>query len=450
MSVAEYPAYKESGAVWLGAVPKLWHITPLKYLVSLRSGGTPSKDRQDYWDGDIPWASAKDLKSDRINDTIDHISEIALSESAATLAPANCLFVLVRGMTLAKAFPVVQIERPMAFNQDLKALTPFRSIEISFLAWALKAMARESMDRCEEAGHGTKALRMEAWLSLSLPVPPLPEQTVIATFLDRETGKIDALVQEQRRLIALLKEKRQAVISHAVTRGLNPNAPMKDSGIEWLGEVPAHWGVQPLKYFVTLKSGGTPSKHREDYWTGEIPWASAKDLKADRLYDTIDHLTDKAIAEGAASLNAPGSVLVLVRGMMLARAFPVVRIEVPMAINQDLKALTPIDDLDVDFLSWLLRATAQESMDRCDEAGHGTKALRTEAWLSMSLPSSPLPEQLRIVGHLDRTTGQLDKLVNQAEASITLLAERRAALISAAVTGKIDVRGLAQSEAVAA
>jgi len=200
--------------------------------------------------------------------------------------------------------------------------------------------------------------------------------------------------------------------------------------------------VRPLRFLVELKSGGTPSKDRRDFWDGSIPWASAKDLKSEKLADTIDHITDLAVHEGAASINPAGVVLVLVRGMMLARAFPIVKTAVPMAINQDLKAVSPGREMDVDYLAWALRASGRESMDRCDEAGHGTKALRMEAWLSMRLPVPDRHEQQQIARRLVDMAGRLDALMAEAELGTTLLQERRAALISAAVTGKIDVRGL--------
>jgi type I restriction enzyme S subunit len=280
-----------------------------------------------------------------------------------------------------------------------------------------------------------------------IPVPPLAEQSVIATFLHRESAKIDALIAEQEKLLALLAEKRQATISHAVTRGLNPNAPTKESGIPWLGEVPAHWRVTPLKYLVSLRSGGTPSKENLDYWGGDVPWASAKDLKSEILADTGDHLTALAIESGAATLLPAGAVLVVVRGMILARMFPVTQTLVPMAINQDLKGVQPKLGIDSAFLAWSLRGTAEESLQRLDEAGHGTKALRMEAWTSMALPVPSETEQLEIVAFLMLRTGQLDALRQQAVSAIELLKERRSAVIAAAVTGKIDVRGAVEAQA---
>ena len=137
--------------------------------------------------------------------------------------------------------------------------------------------------------------------SIRILIPLPEEQTTIAAFLDFETAQIDTLITEQQKLIALLKEKRQAVISHAVTKGLDPTIPMKDSGIEWLGEIPRHWAIAPMKYLISLSGGSTPSKENRNYWNGTIPWASAKDLKVDLLLDTTDHITETAVEEGAFS-----------------------------------------------------------------------------------------------------------------------------------------------------
>lgn len=277
--------------------------------------------------------------------------------------------------------------------------------------------------------------------AIKVPVPLLSEQLAIAAFLNRETAKIDALIAEQEKLISLLTEKRQATISYAVTKGINPKAMMKVSRTAWLGDVPTHWNVKPLKYLVELRSGGTPSKDNLEYWSGDVPWASAKDLKVEKLEDTIDHITQKAVDDRTATLVRAGAVLVVVRGMILARMFPVVETLVPMAINQDLKAVLPQSGLNGSFLAWLLRGSADESLQRLDEAGHGTKALRMDAWTSMLLPIPPLEEQIELNDFISRETAKLDALRAQSTRAIVLLKERRAALIAAAVTGQIDVRG---------
>jgi type I restriction enzyme S subunit len=184
------------------------------------------------------------------------------------------------------------------------------------------------------------------------------------------------------------------------------------------------------------------------YWGGDVPWASAKDLKVEKLEGTIDRITQQAVEDGAASLIRAGAVLVVVRGMILARMFPVVETVVPMAINQDLKAVLPLNSLNSSFLAWLLRGSAAESLQRLDEAGHGTKALRMDAWTSMQLPVPPLSEQVQLTEFISRETAKLDALRTESERAIDLLNERRSALITAAVTGQIDVRGAVSLAAV--
>jgi type I restriction enzyme S subunit len=272
-------------------------------------------------------------------------------------------------------------------------------------------------------------------------LPPIGEQHLILQFLGHEVAKIDVLIAEQQRLIELLKEKRRAVVSHAITKGLNAAALMRESGIEWLGKVPEHWNLRPLKYLARFKSGGTPDKSRQEFWDGNVPWASAKDLKVEVLDDTEDHITDAALDAGAASLVPSGSLLVVVRGMILARMFPVVRANVAMAINQDLKAVIPTEGMSAKYLAWLFRGSEAAILSYLDEAAHGTKALRMDTWGSMLLPVPPLNEQVEIVTYVERTCASLFQLMEAAERGISLLQERRRALISAAVTGKIDIRG---------
>lgn len=445
MSFPPYPSYTDSGVAWLGEVPSHWTFKKIKRIASFEGGSTPARDNPGFWDGNIPWISPKDMKSEVIVSSEELITQAGLDQMAGRLIEVCAVLMVVRSGILRHTIPVALNSVPVALNQDMKALRFERGdcIPEFFLRW-VQGLNDDLLLTWSKQGATVESIEHDYLAETAIPLPPIREQAAIAAFLGRETAKIDALVQEQRRLITLLKEKRQAVISHAVTKGLNPDAPMKDSGAEWLGEVPAHWTVKPLKYLVQLRSGGTPSKDRADLWDGAIPWASAKDLKGEILYDTIDHITDAAITEGRIELAPVGSILILVRGMMLARAFPVLETQVSAAINQDLKAITPRSDMCSGFIAWTLRGAAQESLDRCAEAGHGTKALRMDAWLSMPIACPPLDEQRAIIEHLKKAASQIDELISEAGKSIDLLDERRAALISAAVTGKIDVRGSAK------
>lgn len=448
MSFPRYPRYKDSGVVWLGEVPEHWTLPMIKGIASFSGGGTPSRDNIAYWNGDIPWVSPKDMKAERITGAEESITEDGLKNSASNLLPPDRVLMVVRSGILKHTIPVAINERDVALNQDMKALTfdGQKCIPQFFLRW-VQGFNDQLLLAWAKQGATVESIEHAYVAKTIIPLPDVVEQTRIAAFLDRETATIDGLIAEQQRLIDLLNEKRQAVISHAVTKGLNPQAPMKPSGIEWLGDVPAHWVIKPLKYLMSLTSGGTPSRDNLSYWDGAVPWASSKDLKKDDLDDTQDHITQKALDDGAAELVPPGSILTVVRGMILLHTFPVVVARVPMAINQDLKAILPTAAITADFLAWLLRGASDEVLSRTDEAGHGTKVLRMDSWLAMQVPVPPEREQVLIVAEVIKRLGDIDALIAEAQRAIDLLQERRTALIAAAVTGQIDVRHLAEAPA---
>jgi type I restriction enzyme S subunit len=442
MSLPRYPDYKPSGIEWLGKVPAAWNVKRLRFAAQLN----PSKNEvaDEPRDSEVSFLPMETIGDDgSLNlERTRPIGEVETGytyfrEGDVTVAKITPCFengkgAVMRGLVGGIGFGTTELTvvRPRLGQTSAEYL------HYLFSSLPFRLLGEATM----YGAGGQKRVPDDFFRNFSIAFPPLIEQVAITAFLGRETSKIDALVAEQERLIALLKEKRQAAISHAVTKGLNSGAPMKNSGIEWLGEVPAQWSAVPLKYLVSFQSGGTPSKENDEYWDGDVPWASAKDMKREVLGDTADHLTQYAIDEGAASLVQASSVVVVVRGMILARTFPVTLLSVPMAINQDLKALLPTESLDPGFLAWYLRGTESESLNRLDEAGHGTKALRMDAWSSLVIALPPRAEQKGITEFLNSSTERLDALVAEAQAAIGLLAERRSALISAAVTGQIDVR----------
>ena len=234
--------------------------------------------------------------------------------------------------------------------------------------------------------------------------------------------------------------ERQALISHAVAKGLNPDAPMKPSGVEWLGDVPAHWKEHRLGYLVDMVSGSTPDKAVPEYWTGSISWISPKDLKSEHISDSEDHISEAAVREWGMKLIPPRAVLVVVRGMILAHTFPVGLTTIPTTINQDMKALLPKCGCTPEFLAALLRGREGLMLSYIDDAAHGTKCLRTDRWKGMKIFLPSVAEQGAICDWIAETGSQMDAVIAKVHQSIALMREHRTALISAAVTGKVDVR----------
>lgn len=437
-----YPTYKDSGVEWLGLVPEHWQAKRLKHIANVQTGVAKGKDNEGKDTIEVPYLRVANVQDGYLS--LDDVATIEIPRDDLTRYSLRSGDVLMNeGGDFDKlgrgSVWVGEIE-PCIHQNHVFAVRP-TAVSSAWLNAFTGSLAAQFyfMGRAKQS---TNLASISSSNIMELPVvmPPAAEVDLLLAHLDRETARIDALIEKKTRFIQLLREKRQALITHAVTKGLNPNVKVKDPGVEWLGEVPEHWELKQLKHLVRFKSGGTPSKDNIAFWDGDTPWASAKDLKQEMLADTINHLTQLAVESGAASLVPSGSILVVVRGMILARIFPVVETLVPMAINQDLKALIPSEDLNSRYLAHLLRGSSAESLSRLEEAGHGTKALRMDNWVSMELPVPPLHEQLAIVAMLDTQTARIDSLATKSEHSIALLKERRSALITAAVTGQIDLR----------
>jgi type I restriction enzyme S subunit len=430
-----YPEYGYSGVEWLGDAPKHWKSIPIGRLFR-RTKRTDFIDKQllsvyrDY--GVIPKASrddnnnkpSEDLTPYQLVEPNDLVmnkmktwqGSIAISEHEGIVSPA---------------YFVYQPE-PKMFDLAFPKYIHYLLRNPMYIAQYLRQ---------------SKGIRVNQWdldpnefQRIELLLPDKDEQIKIFQFLDHETAKIDTLIDKQQQLITLLKEKRQAVISHAVTKGLNPRAPMRDSGVEWLGEVPAHWTDSEIRYITRQMGGGTPSKERTDYWNGSIPWVSPKDMKIDYIDDAQDKITTQAVQESSTKLIPVGSVLIVVRGMILVHSVPVALTQSEVTINQDMKALIPTRGIDGEFLLFFMKGLRDFILDLVEESAHGTKCLRSEVFERMKITMPALEEQIGIVAQLKERVGIVDSLIEKAQCGIELLNERRTALISAAVTGKIDVR----------
>ena len=231
------------------------------------------------------------------------------------------------------------------------------------------------------------------------------------------------------------------MISHAVTKGLNPNVSMKDSGVEWLGEVPEHWELVPLKYLCTFSGGGTPSKDNLNYWTdGDIPWVSPKDMKTFWIKETQDYITEKAIKESSTNMVEPNSLLMVVRSGILQRTIPIAINKVPVTMNQDMKALKFGNRVLVEYIADLIHGNTSELLLEWSKEGATVESIEHEYLANSIVPVPPIEEQQSITTLVAKKMGVYRELTCKAESQIFLLQERRTALISAAVTGKIDVR----------
>lgn len=457
MRFRPYPEYTPTGIEWLGDVPSHWEVKRLRYLLRcLDQGWSPVAASWPASDGEwgvlklsaarhgmfIPSENkALDNEIDDNDMITPRAGDLLISRSNTPDRVGDVAFVLV-------AQPRLLIP-DLLYRAELNSSSALPAFVCMFL---LSRVARAQIEADARGSSGSMVKlgqsHVRAWF---IACPPCDEQRIIVDFLDSETTKIDTLVAKKRTLIERLKEKRAALISHIVTRGLPPDAAraagldphpkLKPSGVDWLGDVPEHWNVTPLGRLVHFSGGATPDKATPEFWDGDIPWVSPKDMKRFRINDVPDHISEDALNNSPLALLPARSVLIVVRGMILAHSFPVAITDAPVTINQDMKALAAGKNLEPEFLLWLLSGVGRVFVSLADESAHGTRKLESEVVARVLLPTPPEPEQLVIVDFLNRETAKIDAMTSKVEAAVQRLQEYRTALITAAVTGKIDVRG---------
>ena len=328
-------------------------------------------------------------------------------------------------------------------------LIPSPSIHTRFFSYLFKCKSYiQALQSTSNLVRDGQALRYENFTLIHLPDLPYDEQESIATFLDQETAKIYALIAEQQRMIELLKEKRQAVISHAVTKGLNPGAPMKDSGIEWLGTVPEHWEIMPLKRdlaFLTSGSRGWAAHYSED---GAL-FIRIGNLTRDSIRLDLSDIQRVSVpdgTEGARTKIRPGDVLFSITAYLGSVAVAPENVELAYVSQHVALARLTQRRLLPEWVGYL--ALSRVGKTYLETQGYGGTKIQLSlddiAGLVVTVPD--IIEQSAIIAFLARQTVQMDALITESQKAIALLQERRTALISAAVTGKIDVRGLVTAD----
>ncbi|BAP88348.1 type I restriction-modification [Burkholderiales bacterium GJ-E10] len=446
MSFPRYAEYKDSGVPRLGWIPTGWEVSPLKAIASCND-----EVLQEATDSDllIEYVEISGVtQEDGIVTTDSMTFGAAPSRARRIVRNGDVLISTVRTYLRAIA-TVTDPPVNLIASTGFAAIRP-RRVQPKFLGYMLHCEFFMSEVIARSVGISYPAINASELMTLKGPVPPFDEQVAIARFLDRETAKIDALIEEQKRLIELLKEKRQAVISQAVTKGLDPNVPMKDSGVEWLGKVPAHWSMTRIKHCCMTTSGGTPNTSMpETYYADEtgIPWVRTMDLTNEILMSVEVYITDQAIRDTACRILPIGTVMVAMYGGD-GTVGKNGLLGIPAAVNQAICGLLPSDAVVPDFMLryvqffrpfWMVGAeSSRKDPNISQEIVRGAP---------MPLPSKS--EQLAIVDFLHLEANRLDALIAEAQRAMELLQERRSALISAAVTGKIDVRGRAEAKAAA-
>ncbi len=428
MKYKKYPSYKDIGVVWLGEIPELWDARRLGFYFDERREKVSDKVFS-------PLSVTK-------NGIVPQLENAAKSDDGDNRKKVCKGDFVINSRSDRKGSSGLS-----ALNGSVSLINTViqpKNINENYIHYLLKSQPFQ-----EEYYRYGKGIVADLWSTnysemknIIICSPTLEEQQQIANFLDKATAKIHILIEKQTKLIEILKEKRQAVISHAVTKGINPNAKMKDSGVEWLGEIPEHWEIPKIKYIAKTDSGGTPtSSMREEYYTnGMYPWIRTTDLNNSELFTTPIKITQRAIMDTACNIIKEGSVLIgMYGGAGTIGKHSLLRFTA--TINQAVCSITPSHKMISEYLHYFIEFYRPFWMI----GAMGTRKdpnIGQDTINNRHIINPPLEEQEQIVNYLDNKTSKMDKLIEKANKSIELLKEKRTALISAAVTGKIDVREL--------
>ncbi len=425
-----YPEYKDSGVEWLGEVPDHWKVCP----------------------GYKCWNEGRESNAGMKNDNVLSLSygriirrDVDLNmgllpasfETYQVIHPGDIVLRLTDLQNDKRSLRVGQVKEDGIITSAYVCLRT-KGCDSQYIYCLLHSY--DTTKVFYNIGGGVRqGMKYDDVKRLPILLPPLPEQEKIAAFLDYETGRMDRLIEKQERLIELLKEKRQAVISHAVTKGLDPDVPMKDSGVEWLGEVPAHWEVLPLKYMAAVKTGfafksdefideGIPVIRIGDVGTdGLVHVESAKCLPSDCLY-AYPHAVIKE-----------NDILMAMTGATIGKAAKYTFAE-PALLNQRVCLFRAKPSHRQVFLWSVLNCHYYKEHLAVTAFGGAQPNISDTELLECSVPMPPKAEQDAIAAYILTKTSEFDALMARAADGVRLLQERRTALISAAVTGKIDVR----------
>lgn len=425
-----YPEYRDSGVESIGIIPQEWSTLKLKYIFKIqkRIAGEIGYDVLSVTQKGI---KIKDIDSGEGQLSMDYSKYQRVFPGEFAM---NHMDLLTGFVDISIYNGVTSPDYRVFSVQDKNAF--YSRYYLYLLQDGYKQQRFFHLGQ-GSAHLGRWRLPTEAFNEIEYPLPSFEEQTHIVSFLDKETAKIDNLIEKQQQLIELLKEKSQAVISHAVTKGLNPDVPMKDSGVAWLGEIPEKWEIWKLSHaYEVIGSGTTPTSNNDKLYCGNIAWVTTGELRENIIYDTIKKIDTKTIESfPSLRLYPSGSVIIAMYGATIGRLGI---LGISATTNQACCVMTKSSVINNQYLFYWLQAFRSEIIQLSSGGGQPNINQEKVSSLKISAPSGDI--QIQIVNYINSKIIQFDTLIDKQLQQIELLKERRTALISAAVTGKIDLR----------
>jgi|SRR6218665_349876 len=435
-----YDTYKDSGIEWIGEIPSHWELKKIKHrcYVKARVGWKGLKSDEFLQEGYAYLVTGSDFKNDKVNwKECYHIDKERFDDDPYIQLQNEDLLITKDG-TIGKLAIVNNLDKPACLNSGIFVVRSTQDdFSTEFLFWILKSKIFTQFNEYTSYGSTIQHLYQNVFVEFGFTFPTIKEQAAIATYLDRKTGEIDALIADKKRLLELYEEEKTAVINQAVTKGIDPKVKMKDSGIEWLGEIPEHWEVVNLKWVSKIYSGGTPSKNNEDYWkNGTIPWLNSGTVNQFYITEPSEFITEEALNNSSAKWIPENSLVIALAGQGKTKGMAA-QVMFKSTCNQSMGVIVPNDLIENRFLLYYLVRNYQNIRN----LGGGDKrdGINLEMVGGIYIPLLPIKEQQSIVRHIETECTRIDAKIAKTKKLIELLTEYRTALISEVVTGKIKV-----------
>lgn len=439
-----YSTYKDSEIEWIGAIPDHWDRTALKRAVKIKITDGPH-ETPEFLDHGIPFISAEGVKNGKVNFNYKrgHISkEVHELYSKKCKPKKGDVFIVKSGSTTGK---VAYVDTDIEFNiwSPIALVRPKDEFSGKYLFYFCDSDCFQKQVQLFWSFGTQPNIGMGVLENLYVAFPSLKEQTAIANFLDYKTAQIDGSIEKRRELIELLKEHRAAIINESVTKGTNPEVPLRDSGIEWIGEIPEHWGIKKVKHITTkIGSGVTPRGGAETYLTEGVLLLRSQNIYFDGLRlndvaciseDVHDSMSNSKVYEGDVLLNITGG--------SIGRCYFIDKSVGEANVNQHVCIVRPDSgQVETEYLYYYLRSNlGQEQILLC-QTGANREGLNFEQLKQFIFPYPQISEQQQIVEFIKAETTRIDEEIQATQKEIDLLEEYRQSLIAEAVTGKIDVR----------
>ena len=419
----KYDEYKDSGVAWIGEVPKHWEVIKLKYKYHFQTGATPNTGKKENFEGELKWANISDLNGSVVYDTTKHINKEAASKCSMNISPKGSLMYSFKLSVGTVAF----CGEDMYTNEAIASFIPQKN-DLKYLFYCAPIFIIHNANRNI---YNAPLLNQELIKNALICLPSLNEQTAIATYLDTHCAKIDNLISIQQKRIALLQELKQSVITHAVTKGLNPNVEMKQSGVEWIGDVPKHWEVTKLKFKYHFQTGATPNTGKKENFEGELKWANISDLNGSVVYDTTKHINKEAASKCSMNISPKGSLMYSFKLSVGTVAF----CGEDMYTNEAIASFIPQKN----DLKYLFYCAPIFIIHNANRNIYNAPLLNQELIKNALICLPSLTEQAAIASYLDRKCATIDTSISNAQHQIELLQEYKQSLITEVVTGKRKV-----------